>query len=352
MSLITSCPACDTRFKIVPDQLKISDGWVRCGTCGEVFDASKRLEDPEASTPRGMAHVPVLVETFDPPAPPPITPSPTPAPPPDLAAFTPSEADAPIAAIADDPPAVEASPAPTSSEVVPSAESPVGVEPSFDTASPLEPGPLESEISPGYAQQAQADLSSRLDLEDETGSQPEDLQFIKQARRAAMWKRPWVRAVLALLLVLFGVLLALQYIIHERDRLAARNPQTRELLTSLCHKLGCEVRALRDPEAIVIESSRFQKNLSADNGVEIYQLSVQLRNRADHAVAWPELELSLTGMNDQAIVRVVINAAKYAPADSPDIAAGREYTANIPIKLDPTAAGGRISGYRLLAFYP
>lgn len=40
MSLKTRCPACDTVFKIVPDQLKISKGWVRCGRCAEVFDAA------------------------------------------------------------------------------------------------------------------------------------------------------------------------------------------------------------------------------------------------------------------------------------------------------------------------
>ena len=45
MSLITRCPACATMFKVVPDQLRISDGWVRCGHCGEVFDAAEHLQD-------------------------------------------------------------------------------------------------------------------------------------------------------------------------------------------------------------------------------------------------------------------------------------------------------------------
>jgi predicted Zn finger-like uncharacterized protein len=45
MSLITSCPACGTMFRVVADQLKISEGWVRCGHCSEVFDASKHLSD-------------------------------------------------------------------------------------------------------------------------------------------------------------------------------------------------------------------------------------------------------------------------------------------------------------------
>lgn len=39
MALTVRCPACSTQFKLVPDQLKVSDGWVRCGQCSEVFDA-------------------------------------------------------------------------------------------------------------------------------------------------------------------------------------------------------------------------------------------------------------------------------------------------------------------------
>src|SRR3954462_11822221 len=45
MSLITSCPSCGTMFRVVPDQLKISEGWVRCGHCAEIFDATAFLTD-------------------------------------------------------------------------------------------------------------------------------------------------------------------------------------------------------------------------------------------------------------------------------------------------------------------
>lgn len=44
MSLITRCPNCSTMFKIVPDQLRISEGWVRCGHCSDIFDASRHLQ--------------------------------------------------------------------------------------------------------------------------------------------------------------------------------------------------------------------------------------------------------------------------------------------------------------------
>lgn len=46
MSLITRCPTCETLFRVVPDQLRVSDGWVRCGQCEEIFDASLHLVAP------------------------------------------------------------------------------------------------------------------------------------------------------------------------------------------------------------------------------------------------------------------------------------------------------------------
>src|SRR3954469_16009984 len=45
MGLITRCPTCGTMFKVVADQLKISEGWVRCGHCAEIFDAAGDLRD-------------------------------------------------------------------------------------------------------------------------------------------------------------------------------------------------------------------------------------------------------------------------------------------------------------------
>lgn len=45
MSQTTRCPSCGTLFKVVADQLRISDGWVRCGQCQQVFDASSHLQD-------------------------------------------------------------------------------------------------------------------------------------------------------------------------------------------------------------------------------------------------------------------------------------------------------------------
>ena len=47
MSLATRCAACGTVFRVVQDQLKVSEGWVRCGRCAEVFNALEGLFDLE-----------------------------------------------------------------------------------------------------------------------------------------------------------------------------------------------------------------------------------------------------------------------------------------------------------------
>lgn len=56
MALVARCPKCNTAFRIVPDQLKISDGWVRCGKCSHVFNAaSTQYQAPEKITSEPLA---------------------------------------------------------------------------------------------------------------------------------------------------------------------------------------------------------------------------------------------------------------------------------------------------------
>jgi predicted Zn finger-like uncharacterized protein len=64
MSMVTSCPACATTFRVVQEQLKARQGKVRCGKCTEVFDAFKTLASypdealPEPTAPRASeSHV-------------------------------------------------------------------------------------------------------------------------------------------------------------------------------------------------------------------------------------------------------------------------------------------------------
>jgi predicted Zn finger-like uncharacterized protein len=50
MALTTRCPQCGTSFKVVPDQLRVRNGLVRCGACSTVFDGRACLL-PDAGAP-------------------------------------------------------------------------------------------------------------------------------------------------------------------------------------------------------------------------------------------------------------------------------------------------------------
>lgn len=52
MALATTCPQCKTSFKVVPDQLKLRRGLVRCGVCQHVFSGVEHLRyvDKDEST--------------------------------------------------------------------------------------------------------------------------------------------------------------------------------------------------------------------------------------------------------------------------------------------------------------
>ena len=51
MSIITQCPQCATQFRATPQQLRASEGWVRCGQCEQVFDASVHAVSQRAVPP-------------------------------------------------------------------------------------------------------------------------------------------------------------------------------------------------------------------------------------------------------------------------------------------------------------
>ena len=286
MSLITRCPACATMFKVVPDQLRISEGWVRCGQCAEIFDATANLQEAEAAA----------AQVASPPAAAPLPPVATPAPAP--AQATPEAADS-IA------------------------------------APPLYPW-FPSEVI-----DSQLPRESRIEEEPDLDS----VSFVRRARRQALWRRPLVRLMLVLVMLLLTAVLALQYAVQERDKLAAAQPQLRPWLQLLCGPLRCDIQPPRQIDAVVIDSSSFNRLRS-----DAYRLSFSLRNLAPTQVAMPSLELTLTDSQDQPVIRSVL-----APRDigaAAVIPAAGEATSSVAVSVAANGSGSRIAGYRLLAFYP
>ncbi|HUO44043.1 MAG TPA: zinc-ribbon and DUF3426 domain-containing protein [Burkholderiales bacterium] len=50
MSMVTTCPACGTSFRVMPQQLQAHHGKVRCGHCAHVFDAFQSLAQQSDAT--------------------------------------------------------------------------------------------------------------------------------------------------------------------------------------------------------------------------------------------------------------------------------------------------------------
>ncbi|MDZ5628996.1 MJ0042-type zinc finger domain-containing protein, partial [Achromobacter xylosoxidans] len=68
MALTTRCPECGTSFKVVPDQLRVRNGLVRCGACATVFDGRACLL-PETGAGMPAAAIPASNTPIAAPAP-------------------------------------------------------------------------------------------------------------------------------------------------------------------------------------------------------------------------------------------------------------------------------------------
>lgn len=335
MSLITRCPACGTMFKVVPDQLKISEGWVRCGHCSEVFDASAHLNPESAVEPvaqQGPGQ-PVGSPSST------LAPTPTPAPAPTAAPPQPAELARPR-------------------ESMPPAEPPAPAGPVGRDAEPMRPQPphvrLDDDVEPyldaqTLAAAAQANHTAEPEplMDDWVGEPdppPPDVSFVRDAQRKAFWGRPAVRGATGLLALVLLAGLVGQIALQERDRLAAAVPTLKPLLQAMCEPLACAVQAPRQIDALVIDSSSFSK-LRGDG----YRLMFTLKNTAGFEVAMPAMELTLTDIQDQPVIRRILQPNEFGGAKA-SLGALGEWQAQLTL----SASGGsqRIAGYRLLAFYP
>jgi len=304
MSLITRCTACQTLFKVVPDQLRISEGWVRCGQCGEVFDATLNLlaaehvETPAAAPTAAVGRTAVVPST-----------DPASTPPPDQAAAKTA------AAVQQG----DEAQAPASTDHATPAHS------SMVVAVPIPPPPRPEQITTA----------------DQDGA---DFSFMQDKRPARQGPAvAWALSVVSM--VLLGVL-ALQVVRHERDRIAVLAPAVRPALLWLCSTTNCTVSPLRQLDSVLIDSSSFSRIRG-----DLYRLGFSLRNSASIDIAMPAIELSITDAQDQALSRRVILPVEFG-ASGQVLAAGSDWTGGLTLSVKTTGSAERVAGYRMLAFYP
>lgn len=191
-----------------------------------------------------------------------------------------------------------------------------------------------------------SERSRIVESDDETapgalaGAEP---SFVRAARRKAFWRKPVVRMVLSVVVFAMLASLGLQMALHERNYLVARVPQMRVHLERLCGHLQCSLGPYRQIAAVEVDSSSFQK-VRGDS----YQFSLALKNRSDLAVEMPAVELTLTDAQDQPVLRRVIQPTEWAAP--PELLARGEWSVSRSLQIAPGIA--RITGYRVMAFYP
>ncbi len=333
MSLATRCSACGTVFRVVQDQLKVSEGWVRCGRCNEVFNALEGLFDLERDTaPQAWA---------------PTVPDPGnfgPAGDSLIAAFSDGPADEPA-----DPERVDRidthlfGPRRTDTHRKPLAHVAERDQLEFADAQldshPLSDSPLvDPEFGDYLANSSPAPLESELT---DPAHPPE---FLQRAERAARWRRPGVRIALGLLALLLVAGLALQAAHHQRDAIAARWPELRPTLDLWCEQAGCRIEALRRIEDISVESTALTR---VAGPADAFRLAVALRNRSGLPLALPSIDLSLTDAGGQLVARRALGPADFRVNAAP-IAPGGEAA----LQLTLAAGSQRVVGYTVEIFYP
>ena len=206
-----------------------------------------------------------------------------------------------------------------------------------DSNAPSVPAPQAA--APGI-DDAEAPAESADDAEgDEAETEPEVASdYLAGAAPPRRW--PWVAGTLFL-----GAALLVQVAYAYRTELAKNYPAWRPALEAACDRMGCKVDLPRDAERVSIESS----DLNPESDKKRLQLVAMLKNRATYPQSYPHLELTLTDVRDQPLVRRVFAPGEYLEKGAAgSFGPNAEVAVKLLLEIDDVTA----SGYRVYLFYP
>ena len=312
--MLTRCPACETAFRVTPEQLKARQGKVRCGECQHVFNALETLVEESTIV-------------ISPPA---------------------NAVDASAPSVTKDADTETAVPPAPSLEG--SSEPPPETAPAKDAEPDAEPNtePVPEPALPPVAEAATHEWQPSAPHSPHLAHLPpafepllHDLP-VAAARPGWLWVSGFALMTLALVI---------QVVMHFRVELAVLTPSSRSTLKGLCGVFGCTVGLPSNVELMTIESSDLQPDPEQK---DVLILTATLRNRAPFAQQFPHLELSLTDATDKAMVRRILTPADYLPHGNTveNIRNKGLATGELSISLPLNSGQIGASGYRLYLFYP
>lgn len=285
--LVTVCSSCDAKFYVTQEQLSAHHGDVRCGVCGQVFNAVKSLNQlinpkDQLVDEKNTAQIELFVDATIP-------------------------------------------------------ESPTEENPQTQNTSTL-PAFQFSDF------RKSTNVSS--DTQDEellTSSLPiyeyeEDESHVKS-------KFPnWI---LGLFIGLLVALAAAQSIYYLRTEIASKFPQTEPYLKLACIYLNCIVELPQQVSQLMVDDSDLQEDTEYAG---LIRLSSTIINNASFTQAYPILELTLTDTLEKPKLRRTFTPSEYLDPNI-DINKGFLSGEEIQVKLAISTDGEPVVGYRVYLSY-
>ncbi|HET7674115.1 MAG TPA: zinc-ribbon and DUF3426 domain-containing protein [Gammaproteobacteria bacterium] len=308
--MFTRCQHCHTWFRIGSADVRVAHGQVRCGFCGEEFNALKTLCDtlPADAANAGDSAAGQIELDYEADAPLPV----------DTTESIPADAEDAIAEI-------ESADAGTAE-----------IEAVTAPAEPAAPGDAEAIAS--AAELPSADVAASSAVAERAGLHRRRRQPPAQSPRPP---RRWPAVVawgFGCLILLFG--LAAQVVLYEHEALRD-NPVTRSAIEALYAAFGHPLPPRRDLAALTISQAEVT---SAPDTAGALLVTAALTNRADFAQPYPLLRVSLTNRFDKVIGEGLFKPRDYLrQASKTTLAAGETQAVRLRI-VDPgtTAVGFKV----------
>ena len=307
MNYITSCPACGTQFLLNNQHLKSHRGKVQCGNCEHIFNAKNRLTEVSDDI-----HSPEEYNAS-------------------LESTTESDekriGDALNIVLEGVPDLQDLESGSSESESL--AAYPI-------TISQADTGPYISENTPDVTELYATDqISSPISIEDLVSND----KFSKRKTKLNYW--------LVSHSVLLAVLAGLQTIYAKRTQIAAEHPQYKPYLIQACKTLKCEIPLPTNLDLLTVDDSDMQED---ENHQYVVKFSSLLINNAHFAQAYPNIELTLTSTDDQAVLRKLIKPVEYLKTGT-NVATGIGSREEMRIQLAIDVKDLAVAGYRILLVY-
>ncbi len=303
--LITTCPHCETRFKVTTEQLLLRNGTVRCGACRQVFDGGARLVSDEAAD---LLLNPIAAQESE---------------------FATAASESMSAAGKTEPNMQDEletlSKAITDWQVQPRKDLP-----KFD--------PLLEEYE---------DDSSPANHSAATSTATAEPAFIQEAKQKARRSRLW-KTVIWLGIPLLLISLTIQLLIHFRNEIVVQAPESDPAMRIVCSYLGCIINLPAQIKQLSLQSSQLR---AIPDQVNQFELIALLRNQSPSPQSWPSLELQLKDDIGDIITRKVFLPQNFLTQPSllkQGIAAQSEHEIRLVFEL----TGPAPTDFQLTMFYP